>query len=83
MMAELQLLAHKFPGHTHVRILDQAEVLDVRPGSKFTVQVLDYEKGDYTITHPRIMGLQAVYKFVREELKYEGPIRFAVAGERP
>ncbi len=65
-----------------VRLLDQSEVLGTPWGSACTLQVLDYGTSDWlpcTVNGKTQYSMAHLYRFIRSELAYDGPVRVAVA----
>ena len=69
-------------GQEVVRLLDQAELGQVKWGQVLALQVLSYQTGRWVLFNPptaSLRSLQGWYSFVRWELNWTGPIRVAVA----
>lgn len=67
-----------------VRLLDQSEVWGTAWGEACTLQVLDYDTGAWTTCEVKgetIYSLPYLYRVIRTELKWDGPVRVAVAAE--
>lgn len=67
-----------------VRLLDQSEVLGTPWGAVFTLQVMDYTTGEWipcTVGGKTENSMAHLYRFIRSELQWEGPVRLAVAVE--
>ena len=65
-----------------IRVLDQSELMGTAWGAACTLQVAEYgsdawlscrvgESGTYSLAH--------IYKFIRAELEFDGPVRVAMA----
>ena len=67
-----------------VRLLDQSEVMGTAWGEACTMQVLDYDTGEWLQCTPdgkAIYSLGYWYELIRSELAWDGPVRLAVAAE--
>ena len=65
-----------------VRLLDQSEVLGTAWGSACTLQVLEYGTGAWlscTLAGKTEYSLAHLYRFIRSDLAWDGPVRVAVA----
>lgn len=65
-----------------VRLLDQSEVLGTAWGAACTLQVLDYGTGEWipcTVAGKTRYSMAHLYRFIRSELAWDGPVRLAVA----
>jgi hypothetical protein len=67
-----------------VRLLDQSEARGTPWGAACTLQVLDHDTGIWMACKLDDKGahsLAYLYRVIRTELKWDGPIRLAVAAE--
>ena len=67
-----------------IRLLDQSEVLDKAWGAACILQVLDYETGKWitcALVGKKTYSMAHLYLFIRSELKWDGPVRVAVAAK--
>lgn len=65
-----------------VRVLDQSEFLGTPWGSACTLQVFIYETNQWTtctVKGKTKYSVSHLYRFIRAELEYDGPVRLAVA----
>ena len=67
-----------------VRLLDQFELMNDRPGAKCVMQVMSYETGKWLlcVIHGRnIYSLAHWYRLLRSELGWDRAVRVAVAAK--
>lgn len=65
-----------------VRILDQSEVLGTPWGEACTMQLIEYTTGEWVVYAPTKKAtntLTALYKLIRGDLAWSGPVRLAIA----
>lgn len=67
-----------------VRLLDQSEVMGTAWGAACTLEVLNYDTGLWAtcqLNGKTIYSLAHLYRVIRAELLWDGPVRLAVAAE--
>lgn len=67
-----------------VRLLDLSEVLGTDWGESCTLQVLDYQTGEWilcTADEKDMHSMAHLYRFIRSKLAWDGPVRLAVASQ--
>jgi hypothetical protein len=67
-----------------VRLLDLSEVLGTAWGESCTLHVLDYQTGEWilcTADDRDVHSMEHLYRFIRSELAWAGPVRLALASQ--
>ena len=67
-----------------LRILDQSKASRTAWGNTCTLQLMDSRTGEWmpcTVTGGKIYSMARLYRFIRSELEWNGPVRLSVASE--